>query len=354
MDGYERLPARVGGGAGRAASEDALAAGLRRVRDRDFNYVCRETRPLRFHRTRRAARLAALVLPFDRHGVGRDVAGAAWRDGVAGARRVVRSLTRPTDRDGVLVSRRHRCVWWMTAKVATQSIQAAMLGSDPDCSIFSMGVPEFYRMRPEARGWFSFAFVRHPFSRALSFWWDVHFAHERYTEQVEWLKRKRAHLFKHCHGLADTRDFDAYCRWLHTPYGADACADRHILSLGAQIRDAGGRLPDFVGRLEDFAADWSRVAARAGLPVREPPLLHSLVGWEAAPEVVEAARASRAALLLTERNKALLAARYAGDLKLGGYSPTSLKTIAGDCEPGGHAPDRSVPPADRMSAAARS
>lgn len=304
--------------------EEALAASLRRVRDADFREVYGEFP--RLHWARRIARLAALVLPFDRHGVGRDIAGAARRGGLAGARRVVRALTRPPDRDGALVSRKYRCVWRLTSKVATQSIQAAMLGADPDCEIFDMSAAELHELRPEARDWFSFAFIRHPFDRALSFWWDIHFAHEHYTEQVEWLKRKRAHIFEHWRGLAETRDFDAYCRWLHTPYGSDSCANRHVLSLGPQIRGADGRLPDFVGRLEDFAADWDRVAARAGIPIPEPPLLHSLAGWRAPREEVEAARASRAALL-TERNKALLAERYAGDLELGGYSPAGLETI---------------------------
>ena len=307
-----------------------IAAGIRWVLEGNVRKAQGEFPRLRW--TRRMARLAALVLPFDRHGVGRDLVGAARRGGIAGARRVVRSLTRPPNRDDMLVSRKYGCVWRMTPKVASKSIQAAMLGADPECEILKTGAAEFRARLPEARDWFSFAFIRHPFSRALSFWWDIHFAHEHYTErttppaELEWLKRRRAHLFEYCHGLAETRDFDAYCRWLHTPYGADSCANRHILSLGLQIRDAEGRLPDFVGRLEDFAADWGQVAARTGIPVREPPLLHSLAGWRAPREEVEAARTARAALL-TERNKALLAERYAGDLDLGGYSPAGPKIV---------------------------
>lgn len=306
--------------------EDMIETGVRRVLkgEGDVRWVQGEFP--RLHWTRRMTRLAALILPFDRHGVVRDAVGAARSGGLSSAYRVVRALTRPPDRDGVLVSRKYGCVWRMTPKVATQSIRAAMLGADPECEVFDMDDAEFRERLPEAREWFCFAFIRHPFSRALSFWWNTHFSHELYTERTEWLKCRRDRLFEYCHGLAETRDFDAYCRWLHTPYGADSCANRHVLSLGLQIRDAEGRLPDFVGRLEDFAADWRLVAARAGIPVREPPLLHSMAGWRVSHKEVEAARTSRAALL-TDRNKALLAERYAGDLELGGYSPADLKTV---------------------------
>ena len=307
--------------AGPRTPEDSLAAALRRVSERDYRWTRGD--PGRLHWTRRATRLAALVLPFDRHGVGRDLAGAAWRGGVAGARRVARALTQPPAFEQMVVSRRLRCVWIRLPKTASMSTMAAMLGSDPDCEVFFMNYAEVYKLRPEAREWFTFAFVRHPFERALSFWSEIHFAHERYTERANVQKRRSGLMFERCYGLAETRDFDAYCRWLRTPYAANSCVDRHIASQSALIAAAvrgRGRPLDFIGRMENLDADWSRVAARVGASIPKPPLLHSAVGWKAAPEAVKTARAARAGLL-TENNKALLAARYADDLELGDYSP---------------------------------
>ena len=296
-------------------------AALRRVRDRDYDWTLGD--PGRLHWTRRAARLAALVLPFDRHGVGRDLAGAAWRGGVAGARRVAGALTRPPDFEETIMSRRLRCVWIRIPKTASESTLAAMLGSDPDCRVFKMNYAELYELRPEAREWFTFAFVRHPFERALSFWSEIHFAHERYADRADVQKRRSDYMFERCYGLSETRDFDDYCRWLRTPYAADSCVDRHVASQSALLAAAAGgrgRPLDFIGRMENLDADWRRVAARIGASIPKPPLAHSAVGWEAAPDAVKATRAARAGFL-TERNKALLAARYADDLELGGYSP---------------------------------
>ena len=242
------------------------------------------------------------------------------------ARRVARALTRPPDFGETVVSRRLRCVWIRIPKTASQSTLMAMLASDPDCAVFKMNYAEVYELRPEAREWFTFAFVRHPFERALSCWSEIHFAHERYTERADIQKRRSDYMFERCYSLAETRDFDAYCRWLRTPYAADSCVDRHIASQSSLLAAAAGgrgRPPDFIGRMEDLDADWGRVSARIGASIPKPPLAHSAVDFQALPEAVKAARTARAGLL-TERNKALLAARYADDLELGGYSPAGL------------------------------
>ena len=310
-----------GAAAGPRTPEDALAGALRRVRDQGYDLTVGD--PERLHWTRRIARLSALVLPFDRHGVGRDLVAAARRGGMDEVRRVVRSLTRPPAFGGTIISRKLRCVWIRISKTASQSTLAAILSSDPDCEVFRMNYAEVYELRPEAREWFTFTFVRHPFERALSFWSEIHFAHERYAEQAAAQERKRAYMFEGSYGLAETQDFDAYCRWLRTPYAANSQADRHVVSqsalLAAAVR-ARGRPLDFIGRMESLDGDWRRVAARIDAPTTELPLAHSSIGWKALPEAVQAARSARTRLL-SERNKALLAARYADDLELGGYSP---------------------------------
>ena len=69
--------------------------------------------------------------------------------------------------------------------------------------------------------------------------------------------------------------FAEFCRWLDTPWGSDAFADRHWLSQHRQVRTAGGLLPDFLGHWECLDADWRAVTGRLGLPVRELPRLNA-------------------------------------------------------------------------------
>lgn len=330
--GREPDAGRLAEGAGGPCSEsvgtscgpqtEALAAAVRRVRDSDFDCV-----HVSASQTEKAARMAAVVLPLARHGMARDIR----RRGFAECRAAVRSLAQPAERYRTILSRKHRCVWYRIPKAASTSVLAGMLASDPECEVFQTTSAEFYALRPEARDWFTFAIVRHPFDRALSFWSEVHFSSKphRYSVRASHQRQKRAAIFKRCYGLAETLDFDSYCAWLRTPYGADAYTDRHVASQSKPIREASGsrgRPPDFIGRVENLEADWGRIAAEAGFACRTLPMLHSLVEWEAAPQDVEIARASRAAML-TSRNKSLLADRYAEDLELGGYSPTSPGTI---------------------------
>ena len=100
--------------------------------------------------------------------------------------------------------------------------------------------------------------------------------------------------------------FDAFCRWLETPFGSDAFADRHWLSQHRQLRDGDGRLPEFLGRHERLDADWRALCERLGLPLRALPRLNPRpAGCEAAPPDAGTA--------------ALLRRRYAEDFRIGGY-----------------------------------
>lgn len=280
----------------------------------------------------KAARLVAIVLPFDRHGVARDM----WRAGLRGAGEVARSLTQPAELHVTVLSRKYHCVWLRVTKSASSSILAALLAADPDCTIVRMAESELYARQPEARGWFTFAFLRHPFSRALSFWSELHFAARDPAVQRR-KQDKRTRKLERCYGLAGTEDFDAYCAWLHTPYGADAYTDVHVLSQSVRIRGATtarGSPPDFIGRMEELDADWARVSGEIGLPSQRLPLLNSVAGWSGLQREVEARRAARG-LNLTEPNVALLAGRYAADLALGGYSATGLEVAGPVAAPSG-------------------
>lgn len=295
---------------------DALAEGVRQVRLSKLDPIIKP--PPKCGRATSIVRRTTTLALCPKN-VLRDIAGSVAHGDWKQARRMALTATHPTELTAPkVVSPRYRCVWFSCTKVASRSILSVLVGTDPDCKVYQLTAADLYRRLPNARKWFSFAFVRHPFHRALSCWFDLHVALRHYSDRIDIQTRKRDHLFSRYHGLADTQEFDAYCEWLNTPYGADKCADVHFMSLDPQLRDDHGRLPNFIGRFEDLREDWLRVAMRLNIPVPKLPLLHSGVGWEAAPEDVRAMRSSRAALL-TARNRALLAKRYAKDMKLGGY-----------------------------------
>ena len=251
-----------------------------------------------------------------------DVAGALLRGETARARRMTVTILQETDvRTEKVISRKHRFVWLANPKVASRSIVAALLGADPDAEIVYEGsIFDVYARYPETRSYYSFAFVRHPFDKAISYHTQLHRPRDGYEgDALSRVERTTRDKFARFHGLSEARDFDDYCEWLNSPYGSDAFADKHFLSQHLVIRAGHDRLPDFVGRFENLRADLARVAADVGMPAPALPMLNTMAGWQAAPEALRAAR-SRMSVQLTERNKALLRKRYAEDFRLGGYS----------------------------------
>ena len=266
-------------------------------------------------------RLAAVVSSPLLYRVGGDVRAALARGDCETAFRIARIVGRPADLEAEkIVSRKYRCLWLCVPKAASRTIRQVLLQADPRAAIVYGSVSDAYAKHPEARDYCSFAFVRHPYTRALSFHAEIHRAHEHGTD-VSFTgekEKKRRRLFGRHPGLGETTDFEDYCRWLHTPYGADAGGNRHFLSQHLQIRSDDGRLPDFIGRFESLDADLRRLAARLGMPPPAPPSLNTMVGHDPRPEALAAAR-GRAARRLTERSRTLLRERYAEDFNLLGF-----------------------------------
>lgn len=241
--------------------------------------------------------------------VERRLAGAAMADALEtgdarSARRIAVTVARRPDlRAEKIVSRRYRFVWTAVPKAASRSMIAALMSADPGAELIrGRTLDEILARRPEVRDWFRFAFVRHPAGRARSFWADKH------GRALRDRKARRYFIDPYC-GLRPGMSFDAFCRWLETPFGADAFADRHWLSQHLQLRDAEGRLPCFVGRFERLDADWREAMARLRIPHRPLPRLNEGPGPEPGREPGEDAAAA-----------AMLRRRYAGDLRFFGYS----------------------------------
>ena len=265
---------------------------------------------------RRLKKLAALssnptALGIAANALSRGDLGTAWR--------VARAAGRTPDLGAEkIVSRKYRFLWLCNPKVASRSTIAALCSADPDAAIIrDRSISDVYAMHPEARGYYSFAFIRHPVGRALSLYAELHCSPQRYRGKQRIHKQeKRRSLLDLYPGLADVGSFDAYCRWLNTPCGSDALADRHFLSQHTQIRLEDGGLPDFIGCLENVDEGLKRIAGRVGMPAPELPMLNTMLEWRpSSPQALRAARSEMAALL-TGRNRTLLETRYADDLAL--------------------------------------
>ncbi len=274
------------------------------------------------HRLKRGAAFPSKLL---RHpDVAGDIAAALLRRQPEAAWRMARTVARtPNFGAEKIVSRRYRYLWICNPKVASRSIMAALRSADPGAEVIhDKSVSGIHALYPEALDYFSFAFIRHPFDRALSFYSEIHFSPERYQgSQRRHKKEKRQGFLDRYHGLEEASSFDDYCRWLNTPYGSDAFADRHFRSQHLLLRRDDGRLPDFIGRLENMDEDLKRVAVKVGMPAPILPMLNTMAGWEPpSPEALQDARSVMRAHL-NEGNRKLLSERYAADLELGGYSP---------------------------------
>ena len=260
---------------------------------------------------RLARRLADSPTPEHRDAAAALAAAIEARDH-ATALALVTTAGRRTDlRAEKMVSRRYRFLWLCNPKVASRSIIAALCAADPGAELFrNRTLDEVLARRPEARGYFTFAFVRHPLDRTRSCHADKHALALRDRQAARW-------FIEPWHGLSLGMTFAGFCRWLDTPWGSDAFADRHWLSQHRQIRTAAGRRPDFLGHWECLDADWRAVTARLGLPFRELPRLNAGPRGGHAAEPPDAATA------------ALLKRRYAEDFRIGGYDEASGDAVSG-------------------------
>lgn len=279
----------------------------------------------------------------------KDIVAALVRRRVAaacGMARTVRQRPSPAEK---VVSCKYRFLWICNPKVASRSTIAALTNAAPDAELIrGVSMRELLHRRPEIGDYYSFAFIRHPASRALSWYWEIFHAPRVYAEQYHLYRshsermfydpashryvslrdalcdladpvrkeKKNATLFRRFHGLRAVENFEQLCEWLNTPYGSDAFADPHFLSQHRHLRLGRSRLPDFVGRFETIDEDLRALAAHIGMPTPVLPTLNTMAGWQSTPQDLLCARSTRADAELTARSRELLKVRYGDDLAL--------------------------------------
>ena len=246
-----------------------------------------------------ARRLGAAATPAHRALAAELARALAEGDGAAALALASTAARGPDVRAEKVLSHRHRFLWICNPKAGSRSLIAALRAADPTATLIrDLSLDEVYARYPEARAFFSFAFLRHPAERTRSCHADKHGLARCDPDAYRW-------FIEPYHGLRPGMSLAAFCRWLDTPCGADAFADRHWLSQSRQIATADGRLPDFLGRCERLETDWRTVAGRLGLPPAPLPRLN--------------ASRSRFKAALDGESAALLRRRYAADFALGGY-----------------------------------
>ena len=87
---------------------------------------------------------------------------------------VAATAMRETDtRAEKIVSRKYRFVWIANCKVASRSMISALCAADPSATVLmGRSIEELVDDDPELASYYSFAFVRHPYRRAFSFYAD--------------------------------------------------------------------------------------------------------------------------------------------------------------------------------------
>ena len=255
-----------------------------------------------------AEELLELAPTIAHRDVARDLRDALANGEINRALHITMTASRKPDlRAEKIISRKCGFLWLCIPKVASRSIKSLLCEIDEDAElIVGKEIAHVYEAYPEARGYYSFAFVRDPCRRAFSFYAD------KYRQPT---KNKRQYFIDPYYGTSPSFGFDDLCRWLTTPYGSDAFADRHWLSQYRQLELDDGRLPDFVGRHDSLAADFEAVCKRLGLPVRQLPTLNTMAGWEPTDEELQSV-AQLPGQHLNETNRALLRERYAEDFAL--------------------------------------
>ena len=259
-----------------------------------------------------ASAMAAFAPSQAHRQLARDLRHALRVNDAGPARSIARTAAFGPDlRAEKLVSHRFRFVWICNPKVASRSLIAALLDADPTAELIKrLTLAELHARQPRTRRYLSFAFVRHPYMRAHSFYANK--VLRNFNTEEAWV------IAGH-HGIDENSSFDEVCAWLNTPYGSDAFADRHWLSQHRQIRLPSGRMPDFVGRYERLEEDLARIAAQLGMPQPTLPVLNTNTGWRPDPQHRDRER-DRRMRDLSARNRALLQTRYAADFALFGYS----------------------------------
>ena len=277
---------------GEDLARDPYADQAHRVRAQ-LSYPYPLNRLLRGPAIKGASRLAAVARTLEQQHTARALLEALETGQVEQAARMAGHCSHPMDTGTVrAISRKHQFVYFGTPRVASCSIANTLHRIDPEVELTrQMSMDAFCsKYMPEINQYFTFGFARHPLERLWACW--------------------EARVVRGQHyGLSRGMDFPAYCKWIASPWGADAFADKHWLSQHNSITTPYGKPLSFTGRAENLDEDWPALLKHFGMPHRDLAHHH-----ESRPPGVGEGPGSLDSHLI-ER----LQERYAEDFRLFGY-----------------------------------
>ncbi len=159
-------------------------------------------------------------------------------------------------------------IYVVTPKVASRSILRFFrndINLKSRVQITTTPLQQLLEEKPKYKEYFKFAFVRNPFTRAISCYNDK-------IVPTEWETDSNGNRipvnnsFKYFKGksiqypIRPNMPFDDFIEFLGSEYGGDLVADRHWLSQFVIMSDdSDSNLVDYVGKLETLDEDWQRI-----------------------------------------------------------------------------------------------
>ena len=221
------------------------------------------------------------------------------------------ALSAPDLRSEKLISDIYRFIWVGIPKSATRSI-LTLLHRDPPLDFGTRQVTDelqhFVNSNGQYRDYFKFTFVRNPWSRVVSTYFN------KIRTEKEEVRRMFAGRYP---GLHDDMSFEQFVTFLvEHPQGSDKHADRHWISQHLfLIDDRGDVLVDFIGKVENLANDFGQITNRLGLGTFELPVLNTRQGWNGNAESLSLSDPYEYRQYYTAKTREMIRQRYAVDIE---------------------------------------
>lgn len=219
-----------------------------------------------------------------------------------------------------IISHKHKFIFFGIPKVASRSFYTAFVINNKDS--FDIEWYEkrnaFFEAKERYPDYYSFSFVRNPWSRAVSC----------YNSKIaDNIIGKRARILSFYKGLKGGMAFSHFVEWLDSNEGQDHIADRHWISQYKFLCDDNDELIcNFVGKYETLEDDWKSICQDIGLEYFQLPQrgFVSSEGVTKNPQLSENNAKSNIQKtdyhsFFDDETKTLIAKRYSKDIEMFGY-----------------------------------